>query len=47
VRLPDRDAVHDYLIARFVAPEAAVAGAQRVATPVTVTKRGALVYARK
>jgi hypothetical protein len=47
VQLPDRDAVRDYLIARFVAPDAAVAAADRVATPVTVTKRGAVVYARK
>jgi SAM-dependent methyltransferase len=47
VRLPDRDAVRGYLIARFVAPEAAVAAAERVATPVTLTKRGAVVYARR
>jgi SAM-dependent methyltransferase len=47
VRLPGRDAVRDYLIARFVAPEAAVAAAERVATPVTITKRGAVVYARR
>ena len=47
VRLPDRDAVRDYLIARFVVPEDAAAAAERVATPVAITKRGALVYARK
>ena len=46
-RLPDRDAVRDYLVARFVAPGAAVAAAGRVRTPLTVTKRGAVVYARK
>jgi SAM-dependent methyltransferase len=47
VRLPDRDAVRDYLIARFVVPEAAAAAAERVATPVAITKRGALLYARR
>jgi SAM-dependent methyltransferase len=47
VRLPGRDAVRDYLVARFVAPEDAAAAAERVPTPVTVTKRGALVSARK
>jgi SAM-dependent methyltransferase len=47
VRLPDRDAVRDYLIARFVAPEDAAAAAGRVATPVAITKRGALLYARR
>jgi SAM-dependent methyltransferase len=47
VRLPDRPAVRDYLIARFVAPEVAAAAAQQVATPVTVTKRGAVIHARK
>jgi SAM-dependent methyltransferase len=47
VRLPDRAAVRDYLIARFVAPEAAAAAAEQVATPITVTKRGAVLLARK
>jgi SAM-dependent methyltransferase len=47
VRLPDRDAVRDYLIARFVAPQAAVAAAEWVTTPVTITKRGAVIHARK
>jgi SAM-dependent methyltransferase len=47
VRLPDRNAVRDYLIARFVAPEAAVTAAERVTTPVTITKRGAVIHARK
>jgi SAM-dependent methyltransferase len=46
VRLPDRAAVRDYLVARFVPAEAAVAAAAQVATPVTVTKRGALILAR-
>jgi SAM-dependent methyltransferase len=47
IRLPDRDAVRDYLIARFVAPGDATAAAERVATPVAVTKRGALIRARR
>jgi hypothetical protein len=47
VRLPDADAVRDYLIARFVAPEAAAAAAERVATPLALTKRGALIHARR
>jgi SAM-dependent methyltransferase len=47
VRLPDRAAVRDYLIARFVAPEAAAAAAEQVATPITVTKRGTVLLARR
>jgi SAM-dependent methyltransferase len=47
IRLPSRDAVRDYLIARFMAPEAAAAAAEQVTTPMTVTKRGAVMYARK
>jgi SAM-dependent methyltransferase len=47
VRLPDTDAVRDYLIARFVAPEVAAAAAKRVTTPLAVTKRGAVIYARE
>ena len=47
IRLPDRDAVRDYLVARFVAPEDAAAAAHQVATPLTVTKRGALISARR
>jgi SAM-dependent methyltransferase len=47
VRLPDRVAVRDYLVARFVPSEVATVAAERITTPVTVTKRGALVRARK
>jgi SAM-dependent methyltransferase len=47
VRLPDTDAVRDYLIARFVAPEEAEAAAERVPTPLAVTKRGAVIFGRK
>ena len=47
VMLPDRGAVRDYLIARFVPSEVAGAAAEQVTTPATITKRGALIYARK
>jgi SAM-dependent methyltransferase len=47
VRLPDRDAVRDYLVARFVAPADAAAAAELVPTPVALTKRGALIFASK
>ena len=47
VRLPDRDAVRDYLIARFVPPEVATDAAGQIITPATITKRGALICARK
>jgi SAM-dependent methyltransferase len=47
LRLPDRAAVRDYLIARFVPAGAATAAAGRVATPLQVTKRGALLHARR
>jgi SAM-dependent methyltransferase len=47
VRLPDRDAVRDYLTARLVPPELATDAAGRITTPVTITRRGALIKARK
>jgi SAM-dependent methyltransferase len=47
LRLPDQAAVRDYLIARFVPAAAATAAAGRVATPLEVTKRGALIHARR
>jgi SAM-dependent methyltransferase len=47
VRLPDGEAVRDYLIARFVPPEVAVAAAEQVATPAIITKRGVLIHGRK
>jgi SAM-dependent methyltransferase len=47
IRLPDRDAVRDYLIARFVAPGDAAAAAEQVTTPLAITKRGALISARR
>ena len=45
--LPDRDAVRDYLEVRFVPADAAAEAAGRVATPITLTKRGALVVGRR
>jgi SAM-dependent methyltransferase len=47
LRLPDRGAIRDYLVARFVAPEAAATAAEQVATPIAITKRGAVIHARK
>jgi hypothetical protein len=51
VTLPDRDAVRDYLRARFVAPNEAErladALAERGPLPLRVTKRGTLVLARR
>jgi SAM-dependent methyltransferase len=47
LRLPDREAVRDYLVARFVAPEAAAAAAEQVTTPIAITKRGAVIHARR
>jgi SAM-dependent methyltransferase len=50
VTLPDRDAVRDYLRARFVPPEEAGRLADAIAArgplPLPVTKRGALLLAR-
>lgn len=47
VTLPDHDAVRDYLIARFVPPRQASAAAARIETPLTITKRGAYIRARR
>lgn len=45
--LPHRDAVRDFLLARQVPRAEAVARAERVGVPVRLTKRGALVLARR
>lgn len=45
--LPDRAAVADFLVARFVPADRAARDAATVATPVVLTKRGALVVGRK
>jgi SAM-dependent methyltransferase len=47
LELPDRDAVRDYLLGKGVEPDRAAHGAQSVETPLAVTKRGALVFARR
>jgi SAM-dependent methyltransferase len=44
--LPDRAALRDYLIARFVPPTQAAERAERVSTPIRLTKHGALVIGR-
>lgn len=47
LELPTRAAVRDYLIGKGVVRAVAVTGAQGVAVPLRVIKRGALVFARK
>lgn len=47
IKLPDDDAVRDYLIARYVPPDQAAVSATKISTPVTVTKRGTFIRARK
>jgi SAM-dependent methyltransferase len=47
VELPTRAAVRDYLIGKGTDPERAQAAAQEVELPLSVTKRGALAFARK
>jgi len=47
VHLPDQTAVRDYLVGRFMPPDEAAAAANQVTTPLDVTKRGALVFARR
>lgn len=44
--LPDHNAVRDYLIGKGTDPLAAAKAARAVAVPLTVTKRGALVWGR-
>ena len=45
--LPDRAAVADYLVGRMVERGRAEREAGRFATPMRVTKRGCLVWARR
>lgn len=45
VTLPDATAIRDYLVGRQVPTEVAVAAADGLATPLPVTKRGALIVA--
>jgi SAM-dependent methyltransferase len=47
LRLPSRAEVRDYLIGKGVEPKRAGAAADGVEVPLAVTKRGALVFARR
>jgi len=47
LELPEREAVRDYLVGKGVPPEQARLAAESVETPLRVTKRGALLFARK
>ena len=47
VELPTARAVRDYLVGKQVAPDRARAAAEAVKLPLSVTKRGALLFARK
>jgi SAM-dependent methyltransferase len=47
LRLPGRQDVRDYLVGKGTDPERASAAAGEIAVPLTVTKRGALVFARR
>ena len=47
LRLPSRQDVRDYLIGKGVEPRRASAAAAEVGVPLEVTKRGALVFARR
>jgi SAM-dependent methyltransferase len=47
LELPSREAVRDYLVGKGVERPAAEAHAEAVEVPLRVTKRGALVFARK
>jgi SAM-dependent methyltransferase len=47
LRLPTREALRDYLLGKGAEPERARAAAEAVDVPLEVTKRGALVYARR
>jgi len=47
LRLPSREDVRDYLIGKGAEPERAAAAAEDVEVPLDVTKRGALMFARR
>ena len=47
VHLPDREALALYLRGRRVSPSAANRALDTIDTPLTLTKRGAIIYARK
>ena len=47
VRLPDREALILYLRGRPLSPSAAERASDAIDTPLTLTKRGTVIYARK
>jgi SAM-dependent methyltransferase len=47
LRLPDREAVRDFLIGKRVPPVRAAEAAESTDPPLAITKRGALVFGRK
>ena len=47
VELPTAEAVRDYLVGKMVAPDRARAVAETTKLPLSVTKRGSLLFARK
>lgn len=47
VHLPDREALALYLQGRRLSPSAAERALEAIDTPLTLTKRGAIIYARK
>ncbi len=47
VRLPTAEAIRDYVLARQASPAVAETTAANVPVPLTVTKRGAAIYARR
>jgi hypothetical protein len=47
LRLPSREDVRDYLIGKGAEPERASAAAAATEVPLEVTKRGALLFARR
>jgi SAM-dependent methyltransferase len=46
LELPSREAVRDYLVGKGVEPERAQVAADAIDVPLTITKRGALAFAR-
>jgi hypothetical protein len=47
LELPTREAVRDYLVGKGVEPPTAAARAEVADVPLSVTKRGALVFGRR
>ena len=47
VRLPDQAALRDYLVGRLMPRDEATKAAQQIETPLDVTKRGVMIFARR